>query len=597
MKLGSVLAGPEVATLRRIWSTLRFSLEGQRRGLATAFLLSLGYGVIQLLRPWPIQIVFDHVLIPQDGVRPPFGLTGETVIAAAAVGVLLLSVAIGTLSARSLVASAKVGRKVATRIRRTLFEHLHRLHFPFHHSHRSGDLLVRLMGDVDMVRDVLFASWITLLERGIIFIGTAAIMAVLDPRLALVALLPLPLLALQVRRSSRELKEVTRKQRRRQGGAASFAAETLRNVRVVKAYAAEDDMTTAFARDARSAERAGVKAARISGRMAQRSELLTGLGLGLVLALGAGEVAAGHVTAGELLVFLAYTRAIYKPVRKVTTEGTRLGKAVACAERLVEILELPPEDERHDLPNAPRFRGDIAFEDVRYTYANGTQALKGCSLQVPAGAVAVLTGPNGSGKSTMLSLLLSLLHPDEGRVTIDGADIARFSLSSYRKQFAYVPQETLLFGATVKENIIYGKPDASDAAVEAAARAALLDEVIADLPDGIETVLGEGGMTLSGGQARRLMLARAAVRDASILLLDEPLTGLDLDARPIVAQAIRNIAAGRTAIVVSHDSLQELAPDLTIKLSNGRVEELSHTPQPARSSTPSYIARPFAVGS
>lgn len=552
---------PSPVSLRRTWTVFRPALAGQGPALRACFGLSLLVSVLELARPWPIKFVFDRVL-GGDGE--------EWILWAAAGATFLIPLAIGQLSARVLMTSARVSRKVTTRIRAQVFEHLHRLAVPFHQAHRSGDLLVRLMGDVNMVRDLLFASWLNLVTRGALLAGTLLIMVNLDFGLTLAALLPLPLLSFVVGRSSPRMKEVTRKQRRREGDSAAFAAESLRQIRVVKAYTAEDRATEEFTRSTRSSERAGMESARLAGKVSRATEALTGAGLAFVLLLGGRRVGADALTPGELLVVMSYTRMLYKPVRKVSGEGGRLSKALACSERLVEVLRAEPEPIDRGQP-VPRFDGEVAVRGVFYTYPGGTRALQDVSFVVPAGGLVVLAGHNGSGKSTMLSILLRLIEPDWGVVLVDGQPIEAFRLDAYRRRIAFVPQDPQLFGASIRDNILYGEPEAPAQVVEDAARAALLGEVVTRIPGGLDAVLGENGASLSGGEARRLMLARAAVRDARLLVLDEPLAGLDPEARPLVAQAIRRIAAGRTTIVVSHGTIDDLDPDLIVHLADGRV--------------------------
>ena len=567
----------DASVVREAFRTFRPALAGQRRDVGLSLGLVFMITVLELARPWPMKFVFDRVLIA-DGES---GVALDR-SAADAMPVLLLAVAatfalpvlIGTLNLLATVAMARVSRAVTTRVRQQVFEHLHRLHLPFHRSSRTGDLLVRIMGDVNMVRDLLFASWVNMLARGAVVVGTATLMLVLDPLLGLVAMAPMPFLAVGVGHRSKALKEITRKQRRREGNAAGRAAETLRQIHVVKAYAAENQVTELFRHDANRAERASVKAARVAGEMGLLTEALTGAGLALVVFVGARRVLAGDLTPGDLLVFVSYARSMYRPINKLSTEGGRLSKATACAERLLEVLRIPPEDASEGRP-APRFDGEVSVRDLHYAYENGVEALRGLTFTVAPGSLVVLAGPNGSGKSTLLSILLRLVAPDRGTVLVDGTPIEEFQLDSYRNRIAYVPQDALLFGATVADNIRYGRPGASDEEVEQAARAAVVHDVICELPDGYDTELVENGAGLSGGQARRLMLARAAVRDAQILLLDEPLAGLDSDARPLVIEAIRALGKGRTTIVVSHGPAMELEPDMVIRLADGKVASAS----------------------
>ncbi|MFQ5844806.1 MAG: ABC transporter ATP-binding protein [Planctomycetota bacterium] len=552
----------DVPTLRRAITTFRPALKGQGSAVAGAVALTLGGTVLELLRPWPVQYLIDHVLIP--------GRYAVLPVALCCGAVLLLGLSIGQLVVARATLVARIARKVATRVRKRLFRHLHRLALPFHHSQRTGDLIVRLMGDVDLVRDLLFASWITMLGRGVVMVGAVGVMFWLDPLLAGLALLPLPLLVLGIRRSSRRLTGVTRKQRRKQGDAAAYAAETLRQIRLVKAYAAEDRATRVFADRTRASERAGGKAARVAAGMTRVAEICTGAGLALVLFAGVQRVQAGALSVGQLLVLLSYTRSLYKPVRKLAREGARLAKATACAGRVLEVLDLEPEDPELGRP-VPRLRGAIDFCAVTFRYAAGQRALRGLTLHLDPGTLAVLSGPNGAGKSTVLGLLLRLFRPDEGEIRVDGLPIESLRLAEYRERIAYLPQGTLLFGATVRDNIAFGNPDATDEEIERAARLALAHDFVEGLSEGYDTVLGENGGTVSGGEAGRLMLARAAVRDANILLLDEPLAGLDPEARAFVAPAIRRIAAGRTTLVVHHGPAGELDADVHLHLEGGRL--------------------------
>ena len=558
--------------LRKVWTVFRPALAGQGFAIAQASVLTLLVVGLELLQPWPIKFVVDRVLKP-GGASGIGGFDLGASVVFAAVATLLISVLLGTLSVSSTVAAARVGKKVTVRIRRQVFEHLHRLALPFHESTRTGDLQARVMDDVNNLRDVLFTTWINLIGRVLLFLGTAIAMFVIQPWLAFVALLPLPLMAVELMRLSGSLHQVIRHQFRREGSAASIAGETIRNIGLVKAYVAEERSTEQFTAESGRGERAGALAAGVSARMDLVSEVLTGAGLAAVLLFGALQVLSGGLSAGMLFVVVAYTRSLYKPVRKAPKEGKRLSKAMASASRLLEVLRITPEKFGTGRP-APAFEGQISLRGVRFTYRDGIEALRGVSLEVPAGSLAVIQGPNGSGKSTLLSLILRLVKPDDGEVRIDDQRVDDFELESYRSRFAYVPQRVQLFAASVRENIAYGRPDASDQEIEEAAQAALLHDSVLRLPGGYDASLGENAATLSGGEARRLMLARAALRDAPVILLDEPLTGLDPEAREIVAQAIRRLSSDRTVLVVSHGPASELDPDLVVEMREGRIERV-----------------------
>jgi ATP-binding cassette subfamily B protein len=286
--------------------------------------------------------------------------------------------------------------------------------------------------------------------------------------------------------------------------------------------------------------------------------------------LGAIRVRDGWLTPGQLVLAISYTRMIYKPIRKLTDESARLAKATACALRVLDLLERPAEDQHRGEP-CTSLAGDIEFVDVEHRYHDGRVSLSEFSTKITSGALTAVTGENGTGKSTLLALLLRLQRPTSGEILVDGRSIGDYQLGGYRDQIAYVPQQLTLFSGTIRDNIAFGDDEASGTDVLAAAEAALLLPVLARLPDGLDTRLDEDGASLSGGEARRVMLARAAVRRASIVLLDEPLVGLDPDARALVITAIRNIARGRTTLVVHHGDIEELRPDEHLDLDARRL--------------------------
>lgn len=564
--------GVAAGEVRRAVERFRPALAGQRLRIAGALILALVGTALELLRPWPVSWVVDHLVSVQTAAStaaaspgstpPPVDLTPVLLFAGAALAVPLL---LGFARERLELLVAAISRKATVRIRGDVFEHIHRLDYAHHQRHYSGDLLIRLMGDVNMVRDLLFPSWVTLLTQGSVLVGGAVVFAVIDWRLFLVALIPLPLLWVSLERTSAAVKSASGKQRKKEGAIASHAAESIRQIGLIKAYAAEDRSTHEFTRSARSTERATMAAARHAARMGRMTEILTGAGVALVLVMGAVRVRAGVLTTGELVLVVSYARMLYKPVRKLTAEGARIGKAVACANRVVDLLDQPVEAN-----DEGRFVGQLAgrieLRGVGHVYGDGRRSIAGLDASIPEGALVAITGENGTGKSTLLSLLLRLHHPSEGKILVDGVDIATFRLAAYREQIAYVPQELALFGGTIRENILFARPDATDDEILAAADAALFTPVLERLPKGLDTELHEAGGALSGGQARRLMLTRAALRDASILLLDEPLGGLDPEARMLVSRAISNIAAGRTTLVVHHGDFDDLRPDMELRL-------------------------------
>jgi ATP-binding cassette subfamily B protein len=553
----------KVGVIREARTEFGHAFEGQRGKGIFSLAATVLAAALDLAKPWPAAFVIDSILSRELSQR-----TSILGIVAAGLVLIWLSVAAANLSYAANLRAAEVGRVVTVRVRRQLFEHLNRLALPFHSSARVGDLLVRLTGDVTLVRDLLFTSWLGLVELGLQLVGLAVVMFLVDWQVGLVLLAPVIALFLKGRKSNADLRTAVRKQRRSQGESAAIAAESLSQIHVVKAYGAEEQAVGRFASNADNEERQGLRAASIAAAIERRAETSGAIGSGLVLVVGALRVLSGSMTVGELIVLVSYAKSFFKPLRKISSELTRVAKASAVTERLLEVLRVQPEDHHMGI-EAPRFRGEIQFENVTFGYVEGRQVLSGASIRIAPGQLVALMGGNGQGKSTFLSLILRLLEPSTGRVLIDDLPVSTYQLDSYRSRLAYVPQDLRLFSGSVADNIRFGKTDASDDDIRAAAELASFSQVVEGLADGYESELGEGGSTLSAGEARRLMLARAAVRDADILLLDEPFAGLDSEAMPAVGRSIRDIARGRTTIVVTHDGLANLQPDVVIELDDG----------------------------
>lgn len=550
---------------KRARTAFRPAFDGQRRNAATAVGSTLTATLLDLAKPWPAAFVIDRVLVDAVVERNDVML----ILAAAAVSGLI-AVLVGQLHYVAALRAADVGRVATTRVRRMLFEHLNRLSLPFHSSSKTGDLLVRLTGDVALIRDLMFTSWLSLLDFALQIIGLVVIIVWLDPPVILVLLAPFAYMWIQGRRSARELRKAVRRQRKNQGASAAMAAESLAQIRVIKAYGAEDLAIHTFDSSSEREEGEGFQAAAIAAGIERRMEVISGLGSGLVLLVGGLRALSGAITVGDLVVLVSYAKSLFKPLRKVSAEMTRLAKASAVTERVLEVLDIEPED--HTAGVEPgRFAGEIRFSGVSFSYPGGRTVLDETDFVVPPGWLVAVTGANGHGKSTTLSLILRLFEPDSGVVMIDGRPVGDFRLDGYRRRMAYVPQDLRLFSGSIADNIRFGNPDATEDEVMAAIDAAHFTEVLDRMSDGLDTQLAEGGSTLSGGEARRLMLARAAVRDADVLLLDEPFAGLDPAARPAVARSIRGISAGRTTLVVAHGDLDELEPDMVVELADGKL--------------------------
>jgi ATP-binding cassette subfamily B protein len=558
------------------------------RGLLAGSVLALfGATAMKLLEPWPLKFVLDRV------IPGPTGSTGIAAVDALDPMTLLALCALGVLAAVGLrafflylatVGFAIVGNRMLTEVRNTLFRHLQALSLGFHSRAKTGDLTMRLIGDVGMLKETAVTAALPLAANILILLGMTAVMLVLDWQLALIALLPLPLLWLSSVRTSKRIQTISRSQRKREGDMAATAAETMAGMRTVQALAIEDRAARHFAGANAKSLTEGVKAKRLAAGLERSVDVLVGVAIALVLWFGTLQVLRGRLTPGDLVVFLTYLKNTFRPIRSYAKYTARIAKATASGERVIELLdEMPVIADAPGARPAPPLAGHITFEDVHFGYGDGA-VLKGVTLDIPAGSRVAVTGPSGAGKSSLVSLVLRLHDPDAGRVLVDGVDIRHFTLKSLRSQTSLVPQETLIFRANVAENIALGAGrDVSRAEIEAAALRANAHDFIAALPEGYDTVIAERGATLSSGQRQRIAVARAILRQSPILVLDEPTVGLDRANEAAVAQAITHLAAGRTTLLVTHDLALAAQADRVLFLADGRIlEDGSHAELIAR---------------
>ena len=556
---------------RALWRLFRRMAPHARphRGkLILASLAMLVVALTEIMRPWPMKVVFDGILIPQ--AQPDAVMTrllgwfgdGNGLLAAAALSILAMAVIGGAMAYVQATMIATVGQKVVADIRLDLYRHVQRLSHSFHDTASSADIISRLTGDVRMMRDLLIDAAVFFAARSVVMVGTVGIMLLMDWRLTLAALVVLPGLVWVTQAYSARIRNAARRQRRKEGKIAVVMTEGISAISVVKGFAREAYEADRFSRQNASSAEAGVVSTRMAAQMDRVVQVMLAIGTCIVLWYGVIRVRSGAVSPGDLLVFTAYLSTLYKPIRKMSSMTSRVAKATASGERLLEILDIQPDiTDPPGLPDtsalpAPGEAGrDVVFEGVTFAYPGQSPVLQNATLRLPPGKTIALVGGSGMGKSSIAKLLMRFYDPLQGRITIDGHDIRSLPLAHLRDEIAVVLQEAVLFATTVRENIAYGRLDASEQDILAAAAAAGADGFIRRLPDGYDTILGERGQSLSGGQRQRIAIARAILRDAPILILDEPLTGLDHDtARDLTATLLR-ITQGRTTLLIAHDAL------------------------------------------
>jgi len=555
-----------------VWRRLLPYLLPHRRLLAASSVLVLLTVAFELVKPWPLKVVVDQVLLGKPWALLPASLAGD--------GDLLTGVAIGTVLGLAALSGltgywssvwlAKAGQRAVASVRAEALDALLAQSLAFHARHRTGDLLVRLGGDAASLRTLLVDGLFAVGREALAVVGTLAVVFVLDWRLGLATLAVLPLLGVAMAMTTVRLRGAARKQRKKEGELATSAHETIAAVAVIQAYGLQAAASATFGRQNRRSARAGLAAARLEGKLGAAAELASALGIAFVLWLGVDSVRSGALSPGELLVVLAYVRAFYRPIRKGLGRSAAMVKAAAAAERVLELLDarsaLPAPVQPRELPEVA---GTLSLHGVQFVHGNGHVVLRGIDLTLRPGEHVALVGDNGSGKTTLAALLPRLWDPTGGRVCIDGVDVRELALSRVRELVAVVLQETLLFAGTLRENVRLGRPSASDAEVDAVCLRTGVDAIGARLPGGLDAPVGERGATLSGGERQRVALARALLRDAPILVFDEPTTGLDAEAEELLCNRVLPHLRDRTVLLITHSERLRRRADRVVRLQDG----------------------------
>ena len=548
--------------------------------LTLAFIAVIGESITDLLEPWPLKVVFDYVF---GSKRMPgwlasiVGFVGDdkfAILNFAVLAVILIAI-FGALSSYfEKYLTTTVGQWVMHDLRRVLYSHIQKLSLAYHDQKRTGDLISRVTSDIDAVQSLISNVLLGMLVNALTLVGMLIVMFFLNWQFTLIAMIVAPGLFLVVYRYTHRIKQASRAVRRQEGEVVSVLEEVLTSIRVVKAFAREDYEQERFEKQSLESVERALKARGLKAKLAPLVEVIVACGTCLVLWWGARLVMTGALTSGELLVFLLYLGKMYKPMRELSKMTDTISKASVGWERIREVLE--NETQVRDLPGAkraPRFQGNIEFDHVKFSYDGGAPVLADLSLKIQPGQLAALVGPTGAGKTTIVSLLPRFYDVTSGEIRIDGADIRRYKIKSMREQISFVLQETMLFRAPVWQNIAYGKPDATREEIIRAAQLANAEEFIERMPEGYDTMVGERGVTLSGGQRQRITIARAIIRDAPILVLDEPSAGLDAESEKLVFDALENLMKGRTSIVIAHRLATVSRADVIFVIDRGQVVE------------------------
>jgi ATP-binding cassette subfamily B protein len=567
---GLVEAAPSVSIrdiFRRFWPDVR-----PFRGLLCISLFMIAVSpTLVAAKIWLFKLLVDDVLTPRDfAAFPP--------VAAAYIGLTLLGGAVGFVDQYLAV---WIGEHFLQRMRSRVFAHLHTLSVSFFDRRRLGDLLTRLTGDVAAIESLVLAGVARAASALIRLVLFAGLMFYLNWQLTLASLIAIPFFWLIARAFSRRIKAAAREVRRRSGSISVVAEESLGNAVLVQAYGREGAEVSRFTEHSLGSVHAALTAARLSALFRPVTALFRTAGLLIIVAVGVWQLSGGGISLGGLLAFLIYLSKLYGPVRSLGQLSNTVFAAAAGAERIIELLDQRPDVTAPAHPVAlTRVRGELRVEAVDFRYPEtSVDVLRGVSFTAMPGQTTAIVGVSGAGKTTLLKLLLRFYDPTAGRIRLDGHDLRELDPAQVRANIAIVLQETLLLDGTIAENILAGRPDATRAELGDAARAADADEFISALPDGYDTRVGQRGRLLSGGQRQRIAIARAMIRDAPILLMDEPTTSLDAEASQRVLAPLRRLMSGRTTIVISHNLLTVTDAQQILYLDGGRVAERGTHPE------------------
>ncbi|MDQ3816885.1 MAG: ABC transporter ATP-binding protein/permease, partial [Acidobacteriota bacterium] len=519
-------------------------LSEVRASLFIATLCTLGVALTDLLRPWPLKIIFDNILLDKplrgllsflNGMFHNQKTLAVVLVSLSIVLITLLKSASGYLQ---LFITSRIGFRLAHAFRRELFNHLQKLSISFFKRAESGEIITKVTSDTNNLRDVFTDITLTFASEFLTLVGMLVIMIFLNWKLSLVALSTFPVLAALSLYRYRTIKDSARRQRKAEGKIATRLAEILNSVPVVQAFGREKYEEERFTTESERTLAQSIRTARLEAAASRAVDIISAVGTWAVILLGSLQALAGRMTPGSVFIFASYMNSMYGPIRSLAKLSAKFSKAAVSAQRISEILEIEPEiKDAPDAIEASGLRGEIVFDNVTFDYGDGRGVLQEVSFKIEPGRRVVLLGPSGAGKSTICGLILRFYDPQSGSVSIDGVDIRRYKRESLRREIGIVLQDSLLFGATVRENIAYGKLGATEEEIVAAARAAGAHDFICVLENGYDTVVGERGGTLSGGQRQRISIARTFIRDVPVLILDEMMTGLDVESAAAVRAA------------------------------------------------------------
>ena len=559
----------------RAWPRALPYLKPYRGRVALSTLFMLIGAAAGLLEPWPMALLVDSVLGDKPFPDALGGLAGSParrIVLAAGLGLAITMVASGVMVATQYI-NTKLSMRMVLDLRSHLFQHVQRLSFAYHDDRRTGELMGRINGQATSLEGVTVAA-LPLIQNGLMLVGMFVVAFTINKPVALLSLCVVPFIYYSTGYYGSRIGPRVRKVKGMEMRSLHIVLESMQMLRVVAAFNREDHEYDKFRAQGEEAVDARVKVTVRQTLFTLVVNLVTALGTAGVIGVGAWQVLNGDLTIGRLLVLLHYIKAVYKPLEEISSTMNSIQEDLIGFEMALELLETDPDVvEMPDAVQLDRPKGGIRFEDVSFCYGGRAETLKGVSLVVKPGECVGIVGPTGAGKSTLVGLLPRFYDPSDGRILLSGHDVRDLTLASLRAQMSIVLQEPLLFSGTIEENIRYGRLDATRAEVIRAARDANAHDFIERLPRGYRTKLGERGAQLSGGERQRLCIARAFLKNAPILILDEPTSSVDSRTEGVILDALRRLMKGRTTFMIAHRLSTVCGADQIVVLNEGKVVE------------------------
>src|SRR5215470_52126 len=549
-------------------------LKAHRWRIAWALLQVLLIAGFELLKPWPLQIVIDNALGGKPFPIAALSSSPVKLLFLACVGMVVVHFGAGVLTLLHNYTAIRIGQDMVNDLRSALYAHLQRLSLAFHSRQRVGDLLYRLTADSFAVQTMIMNGALPILSALVLLAGMLVVLFPLDPTLTMLALTVVPVLFALIALFNRKIVQIAGDVRTTESRVYSLVQWAMSSIKLVQAFTKEEEEHRRFMGASRESLRATLRLYSWQTVYSGAVNVVIAGGTALVVYAGARAVISGRLSIGELIVFVSYLAQLYAPINQITQSWGLIAGARVGARRVFEVLDVEGDlrDGTRSFP-AEGARGDVTWRHVSFAYRSETPVLRDIELEVIGGSKIAVVGPTGAGKSTLLGLLPRFFDPVAGCVEIDGVDLREYRLKSLRDQIAMVLQPPLIFPLLVRDNIAYGRPGAAGEEIEGAARLACIHDLIASLPEGYDTVIGESGVLLSEGEKQRITIARALLRDAPILILDEPTSALDIATEALVITGIERLMAGRTTFTIAHRLSTVQHCDRIVVLNGGRIVE------------------------